>query len=258
MISILSKVLSSINGIITAVRFLTILPLPGKGKVDSKGFGQSMSYFPLVGLLIGFLLSLVHIVLAKYISSLLISVIIVGAWTRITGALHMEAFVDAADGFSAGPDRKRILSVMKDPNCGSKGVVALVFLIIFKIVLLNDIPLNLIFPCLLLVPAISRWSMVVIAAFSNYARKEGGLGRSFVENVGITEFFISTLLLVLSGILILELQFFIVVIAPILFIIISFLFLKNRIGGVTGDILGALNEIVEVIGLAAFLILSLL
>ena len=252
------KISRSLNGIIVAVRFLTILPLPGKGEVDSEGFGRSMSYFPLVGLFIGLILFAAHVALAKYISSLLTSVIIVGLWTRITGALHMEAFVDAADGFSAGPDRKRILSVMKDPNCGSKGAAALVFLIVFKIALLNDIPLNLIFPCLLLVPAISRWAMAAVAAFSDYARKEGGLGKSFVENVGMTEFIISTSLLILAGVLILQLKFFIVIIAPILFVIISFIFLKRRIGGVTGDVLGALNELVEVVGLSSFLVMSLL
>ena len=167
----------------------------------------------------------------------------------------MEGFVDTIDGFSAGPDREKILLVMKDPNCGSKGVIALVLLIIFKITVLSEIPGIMIFPALLISPAISRWSMVCASTFCDYARIKGGLGKPFVENVGIRELIISSIILVIAGSFLLKLKFIIVIIAPSAFIIIAILYLNKKIKGITGDILGALNELSEVICLFSFLFL---
>ena len=145
---------------------------------------------------------------------------------------------------------------MKDPNSGSKGVAALVFLIIFKIIILSEIPIIMIFPALLIVPAISRWSMVCASAFSDYARTKGGLGKPFVENVGIREFIVSSIILLLAGSALLQFNFIIVIIAPIIFIVIAIIYLKKKIGGVTGDVLGALNEFSEVISLFPFIFLA--
>lgn len=246
-------ILQNIKKILIAVEFLTILPVTRKLTVNSDDFGKSMAFFPLVGIFIGIFLFFVYLIFLKFLSSLLISVIIVAVWARITGALHLEGFVDAVDGFSASRDKERILEVMKDPNCGSKGAAALVFLIAFKIVIFNDLSDAEKISSLFITPAIGRWSMVCAACFCGYARKNG-LGKDFVENVGMTEFLISSLILLLAGCILLRLDFLIIIILPTVFTILAIIFLQRKIDGITGDVLGGLNEIVEVISLFSILL----
>ena len=87
----------------------------------------------------------------------------------------------------------------------------------------------------------------------DYARNKGGLGKPFVENVGIREFIISCSIVLIAGLVLLQTQFIAVMIAPICFTIAAILYLKKRLGGITGDVLGALNELMEVVSLSSFL-----
>jgi len=242
--------------IYTAIQFLTILPLSNKDSIEPKELAESMAYFPLVGLFIGLGLFCVYAGLTRFAASLLTAVIAAGIWIWFTGALHLEGFIDAVDGFSSGPDKEKILLVMKDKHCGSKGVVALVFLIILKIALIGEIPASAKFSTLMLAPAISRWAMVCAAVFCDYARKTEGFGKAFVENAGIKEMVVASSILVIAGIILLQARFFVLIIPAVAFTVVSIIYLKNKINGITGDILGGLNEIVEVISLSAFLLLG--
>jgi len=242
--------------IYTAIQFLTILPLSNKDSIEPKELAESMAYFPLVGLFIGLGLFCVYAGLTRFTASLLTAVIAAGIWIWFTGALHLEGFIDAVDGFSSGPDKEKILLVMKDKHCGSKGVVALVFLIILKIALIGEIPASAKFSTLMLAPAISRWAMVCAAVFCDYARKTEGFGKAFVENAGIKEMVVASSILVIAGIILLQARFFVLIIPAVAFTVVSIIYLKNKINGITGDILGGLNEIVEVISLSAFLLLG--
>lgn len=244
-----------IRRILIAIRFLTILPLPDKGATTPKEIGRSMAYFPLVGMFIGIVLVCVYLILVKLVSPLLTAVIVVGIWVYFTGALHLEAFVDAADGFSASSDKERILDIMKDHHCGAKGVIALVLLIISKIALLNDIPHPLRVSSLILTPAVGRWVMVCAAALCPYARKAQGFGKAFVENSGTRELIVASIILMAAGISLLWLKFVVLIIPVLFFSVLSLIYVKKKIDGVTGDVLGAMNELAEVVSLAAFLLL---
>jgi adenosylcobinamide-GDP ribazoletransferase len=243
-----------IKRIITAVTFLTIMPLPNNGVIQPKEFGKSMAYFPLVGLLIGALLIGAQMVLIKIFSPLTTTVLLIAFWSCLTGFLHLEGFVDAIDGFSASSNKERILDVMKDHHCGAKGVVAIVFLIIVKIVLLSDIPAYLLTPALVLTPAVSRWVMLA-ASLCPHASNETGLGKTFVENSGSTEVVIASIILMIAGLSLLRIQF-IVLMIPVLILVLLFLsYVIRKINGVTGDILGAMNELTEAACLGTFVLL---
>lgn len=241
--------------ILIAIQFLTILPLAHKATVEPEEYGRSMAYFSLAGLFIGLVLSCVYAIIAELTSPLLTAVIVVGVWIWFTGMLHLEGFADAVDGFSSGPDKEKILAVMKDVHCGSKGVAALVFLIILKVVLLGEISASIKFSCLILTPAISKWAMVCAAYFCDYARKTHGFGKAFVDNVGIRELLISSGILIIAGFVLLQLRFFILITVPLGITVISIIYFRRKIHGVTGDVLGTLNEIVEIASLSAFLFL---
>ena len=242
-----------IKSIFIAIRFLTILPLPDKKVATPKELGRSMAYFPLVGLLIGLVLVCAQGILIELFSPLLTATLLVILWAYVTGALHLEGFVDAVDGFSASRDKEKILAVMKDHHCGAKGVIGLVFLIMVKIALLNDIPGSVRFASLVLTPAIGRWAMVCAAALLPYARKTQGFGKAFVENAGRREVVIASSILIAAGACMLRIQFVVLMILVLIFTVFSFVYVKSKLNGVTGDVLGAMNELTEVISLGAFL-----
>jgi adenosylcobinamide-GDP ribazoletransferase len=244
-----------IKNILIAIRFLTILPLPDKGATTPKELGRSMAYFPLVGMFIGLVLVCAYAMLIRFFSPFLTAVLVAGIWAYFTGTLHLEGFVDAADGFSASSDKEKILDVMKDPHCGAKGAIALVFLIMLKIALLSDIPAPIRISSLVLSPAIGRWVMVCVASLCPYARKTEGFGKAFVENSGIREVIIAGIILIAAGIILLRIKFFVLMIPVLIFTIFSFVYVNKKINGVTGDVLGAMNELAEVISLGAFLLL---
>ncbi|MGV8058795.1 MAG: adenosylcobinamide-GDP ribazoletransferase [Smithellaceae bacterium] len=247
--------MTAIKRILNAIRFLTILPLPDKGHIEPIDLGKSMAYFPLVGIFIGLVLVCTNLILIKLVSPLLAAVLLVTLWAYFTGALHFEGFVDAVDGFSASQDKEKILNVMKDHHCGAKGVIALVFLIILKIALLGDIPDSMRLYSLILVPAIGRWVMVCAAFLCPYARETQGLGKAFVENVGTGEVVIASVILIAAGISLLWIKFIVLMIPVLIFAVLSFVYVKKKINGITGDVLGAMNELAEVLSLGSFLLL---
>ena len=243
-----------IRRIFIAIRFLTILPLPDKKVIMLEELGRSMAYFPLVGTSIGLVLAYANELLAKVFSPLTTTVLLVILWAYITGMLHLEGFVDAVDGFSASRDKEKILEVMKDHHCGAKGVIALVLLLMAKVVLLNDIPGTVRFFPLVLTPAMGRWVVVCAASLCPYARKTQGLGKAFVENVGTRELVIASIILTAAGISVLHLKFLVLMIPVLLFAYFSCAYVKRKINGVTGDVLGAMNELAEVVALGSFIL----
>jgi len=247
--------MSIIKKILIALRFLTILPLPNKEVITPGELGRSMAYFPLVGLFIGLLLMCVYTILIRFFSPLLTSVLLTGFWVCFTGLLHLEGFVDAADGFSASQDKEKILEVMKDHHCGAKGVIVLVFLVVLKIALVNDISDHIRVAAFILVPAVGRWVMVCAASICPYARKGEGFGKAFVENVKRKELIIASSILIAAGIVLLQVKFVVLMIPVSVFTFLSCFYAKKKINGVTGDVLGAMNELTEVISLGTFLLL---
>lgn len=247
--------MSVIRRIFIAINFLTVLPLPDKEAITPKELGKSMAYFPLAGIFIGLFLVCTYLVLVKFFSPLLTALLLTGFWACFTGFLHLEGFVDAADGFSLSPDKEKILEVMKDHHCGAKGVIALAFLIILKIALVNDIPAHVRIASLILTPTISRWVMVLAASLCPYARQGAGFGRAFVENSGMKEVVISSCILITAGIGFLQVKFVILMIPVLVFTFLFLFYVNKKISGITGDVLGAMNELAEVVALGTFILL---
>ncbi|MDD5042900.1 MAG: adenosylcobinamide-GDP ribazoletransferase [Candidatus Omnitrophica bacterium] len=239
--------------ILAAVTFLTVFPFSGKGEADPRELGKAMGFFPLAGLFIGLILACAYALSSLFFSPLFVSVLVIVLWAFLSGLLHLEGFVDAADGFSAGCGREKTLEIMKDHHCGAKGVILLVLLIVSKIAVFNETPDSLRIAALLLAPVAGRWAMVCAACLCPYARKTGGFGRVFVENCGKREFFLSSFIFVFTASFLLRLGVFIWIVPFLFFVFISLFWLNRRIGGVTGDILGALNEVSELVCLSFFL-----
>ena len=232
------------RSLLIALRFLTRFPV-GKYPKDKKRLGKSMTYFPIVGLILGGILVLVNwgfsILLAPLVADALTIIVLI----ILTGALHIDGLVDTIDGLAGGKSKEEILKIMRDSRVGAFGIVGVVSLIMLKLVLLHEIPLQIKKEAILLFPVIGRWAMVIASSLSVYARKEG-TGKAFVDYCGRKELVMGSLftLIIVGGLLkILGLELFFFILALTLLLT---RFISKRIGGLTGDTLGAVNEIMEV------------
>ncbi len=236
-----------IKGFITAITTLTRIPIKGK---DTGNFASSLPWFPVVGFLLAMLVSGVILLLRNITNQSwneATAIFIILLSSLLTGALHLDGFADWADSLGALNNKEKMLKIMKDSNSGVFGVVALILLLLAKwIVLTKLLELNLIIVALFVSYVASRFSMVYLSVTLPYARTTGGTGERFVKEAKyshlILAFFISIILLFLIG-NILAVIFFLFGF-PIIYLWKRWC--KNNLSGVTGDLLGAGSEIIEV------------
>lgn len=229
---------------LTALKFLTIFSF-GKHTRDEKRLGKSMAYFPIVGLILGGILVLVNWGFSILLAPLVADALTIIALIILTGALHIDGFIDTIDGLAGGKTKKEILRIMRDSRVGAFGIVGVVSLIMLKLVLLHEMPLKIKKEAIFLMPVMGRWAMVVASSLSVYVRKKG-TGQAFVDYCGRKELIIASLitLIITGGFLkILGLELFLFILAAT-FLLMRFIY--RRINGMTGDTLGAINEIMEV------------
>ncbi len=236
-----------INGFVSAVRTLTRIPIAGK---DTKDFAKSLPWFPVVGFLLASILSGIILTIDYFVNgdwNQATALLILLSGTLLTGALHLDGFADWADSLGAKGNKKKMLEIMKDSNSGAFGIVAIVLLLLAKwIVLIKLLEQNLIIISLFIAFISSRFAMVYFSVTLSYARIEGGTGEHFIKNAKtghlIYAFVISTLLLYLIG------NIYAIVFFILSFIVILFwaFWCNKNLNGITGDLLGAGSEFVEV------------
>lgn len=131
-------------------------------------------YLPIVGLFIGAILYAVHSLLNLIdCTNILQAFLLTSAWLSITGCIHLDGLMDAADGLFSHRDRDRILEIMRDSRVGNFGAISGVMLIAAKICGLAMLAQKWMLPALILIPAWSRWAEVYTIASFPYARQEG-------------------------------------------------------------------------------------
>ncbi|GAJ03784.1 unnamed protein product, partial [marine sediment metagenome] len=214
--------------------------------------------FPLVGMLIGVLLVFLRRLFYYFtVSPLLGDTLVLIIWIWLSGGLHLDGFADSVDGFLGGHNKEETLKIMKDSSTGAKGVVALVSLLLLKFVLLVEMPLFLKDAALFFIPTIGRWSIVIAAFLGKPARLKNSMGKLFMDYVGWREVIFASLTMAVIGILLFRLYFLPLVIIGTGIVLLILKYSQKRIGGISGDILGAINEIVEVFILLTFYILHI-
>ncbi|MDP2931716.1 MAG: adenosylcobinamide-GDP ribazoletransferase, partial [Chloroflexota bacterium] len=142
-------------GFWTALEFLTILPAPRHREVTAKHAGESLTYFPLVGLLLGAILLGLYYGLRLVLPPAVVTALLVIALATLTGAHHLDGLIDTSDGVIAGKSKEERLAMLSDGRVGVFGIVAVVLLLLLKYVSLSAAPIS---PALLLMPTLSRWS----------------------------------------------------------------------------------------------------
>ncbi len=241
---------------LTALKFLTILPVHKKMDIQDKKLAKSAGYFPLVGALIGLLLVAVDFILRPFFPDSIVNLFILITLILVTGALHLDGFMDSIDGFFSGQNKKRILEIMRDSRIGSFGILAVICLLLLKLSLLNEIQFSIRYSTLILMPALSRWSVVYLAKIYPYARKSKGTGEPFAKLVGKKELIIATLFMAVLIGLLFQLKGIIIWLGAFVILILLGRWINKKIDGMTGDTYGAMIEIIEIIILISIYCIS--
>lgn len=236
-----------------ALQFLTRIPITLKDGVDAKSIARSMALFPLIGLLIGALAAALHLLCSYVLAGRVCDLFAVVFLIAITGNMHGDGLMDTADGFFSGKPRERILEIMHDSRVGAHGVMAGACLVLAKFVLLEQVPALEKSAALVLAPAFGRWAQVYGASLYPYVTGSSGTG-SFLSHLGRRELLVASAYTLLAAVLLLGPTKGLGAAGAVLATTTLLArFANRRIGGVTGDVLGALTECAE---LSALLLLG--
>ncbi len=249
---------------LVALQFLTRLTLYPKLEMTQAELARSVRVYPFVGLLIGSLLAGLFYCLAVLVQLPPLTVVILVLVSEIvlTGGLHLDGFMDAADGLLRYRPKEKILEIMKDSRVGANAVLALICLLLTKMAFLSSIPPNQLW-IVVLMPTLSRWSLVYLAMYYPHASPKGSLGAMVIGQTSPAGFRIST---GLCGLLVLIIAWasWQLSAGPLLSVLLAGLVMwfavlltsravaraaMRKIGGITGDVLGAALELAEVVAL---------
>lgn len=231
------------GGFLAAVQFLTVIPL--HRDVTQKELGRSLVYFPLVGLGIGAVLFGLDRLFILFLPAAVGSALLLVVLVLLTGANHLDGFIDTCDGMAAGRSPQERLDIMCDSRVGGFGVVGACCLLLVKYVSLLFLPGAYRMAGLLLMPVLGRWAMVY-AIFAYPSARKTGMGQTFKEQTDRWKMIIATLIAIAISVALMKLWGFALMAAIWLNVLVLASFLKGRLGGLTGDTYGALNEVVEV------------
>ena len=256
------------SGLRAAIAFLTILPAGAGGKGDTPSLAAAPAWFPAVGLLLGALLAAFDLLLglagprpgsdaydparaaAGMGLPLLAAALLVTALAVLTRALHLDGFMDTCDALPGGFSRARRLEILRDSHVGAFAVVGLVCLLLIKVTAIAALPEPRRLVMLLLFPCLSRWAILLAMAIFPYVRERGagtpfagargrwaliaGSGTAAAAGLAAAGWW-SLALMALAGAAACAVG----------------LVARRLLGGMTGDIFGAVNEVAEVVVLVA-------
>ena len=254
-----------LDAFLVGLQFLTRISIVKQTVWTEESFGQSVKFFPMIGAVLG----VTYVIITQIVITLsggelptLTAAVILISMTILTGAIHCDGFMDTMDGLFSGRDRDRMLEIMKDSRVGAFGVVSFVMLSILEFAALTELSRYspaILFATIYSAPVIGRLMMVVTIGSFPYARPEG-MGKAFAKYTthstlifAVIESFI--LLLPLSFMSIFFIKPLLITLAVALLLTLYFgKFATKKVGGVTGDIYGAVEIISEALVMVSFLL----
>jgi adenosylcobinamide-GDP ribazoletransferase len=234
-----------------AVSFLTVIPLRLKESPRPGDLGKAAGWFPVIGALMGGLVATVFYGLSLILPHLLAATLATAVWIALTGGLHLDGLADCCDGMMHASSRERRLEIMKDPRLGTFGAIGLVLTILLKVICLYSMPASLAWVALPFAAGLGRY--LLLPAGRQPLARPGGMGADFASGLNRTVILWSALVVVLltalagwRGLLV------VLVVHVVTWGVLSLA--KARLGGVTGDVLGLVVELAELVTLLGFCI----
>jgi adenosylcobinamide-GDP ribazoletransferase len=232
---------------LAAFQFLTVIPFPKALASGERELERSVPFFPVVGLVIGIMAAILGHAMDALLPAFPACAMVVIFLLAISGGFHMDGLADTADGFFSARPRERILEIMKDSRIGAMGVIAVICVIMLKFSLLVSLPLSLRPNIILLMPLAGRCAIVVMMTGLSYVRNEGGLVTLFVKSRSWIHALWAASFLVIAGVLTAQWMGLVAALATLAVTALCVLYSSRKIGGYTGDTLGAVCEIAEIV-----------
>ena len=243
-----------IASFLSAISFLTRLPVPAWIHSDPAALRSAPVWFPAVGLLLGSIYVVIAFLTIGHLPSTVVAALILITDALLTGALHLDGLADMTDGFGGGRTTDDVLRIMRDHAIGSYGGVALVILMLLKFACLSELLKNTSgFAVLLAAPAFSRWSVLWLSRLAPYARPDGS--GAVPRSVTRMHLAVATTYCAIVACLH-PLQLFAAWLMVTAITLVTMRVSKRRIGGITGDVLGANVVVAEGVQFVIALIIS--
>ncbi|MAL49004.1 MULTISPECIES: adenosylcobinamide-GDP ribazoletransferase [unclassified Methylophaga] len=229
------------RALLIALQFLTILPVRLQGEFTAQDIGRSLLFYPVVGLLIGIVLSLLGWNLTSQ-SPMFSAILVLAVWVTITGALHIDGLADSADAWLGGiGDKAKTLSIMKDPAAGPIAVVTIVLVLLIKFVMLTVLLAEQNWWALIWSVILARTALPLLFLTTDYVRPHG-LGSILKQQQSGVH---TRRLMLLIGVLALfSVGLFALLFGLLVFLLLRYL-MERRLNGFTGDTAGAMVELLE-------------
>jgi len=234
---------------VIAWQFLTAVPVSRAHHDPAPSeLAASMAWYPVVGLLLGGVLALTAWLLSGVVAQVVLDALLIVMLVALTRGLHQDGLADTLDGWAGGRTPDERLAIMRDGRIGAIGATGLFLALGLRYAGLAALPEPDRLPILLCMPAVGRWAMVVGAVAVPYARADGGLAESFLQNLKTPHVLIATAWLAAA------LVFAIGPVGAVVGLSLTALVARavsahsrRLCGGVTGDTLGATNEVAEIV-----------
>jgi len=244
-----------IKNLINAVEFLTIFTVSRKHDVTEGDLAKSMIYFPVVGFLIGVIMNYSDKALAWVVPPSIANALLLIMLVLITRALHIDGLADTLDGLMGGYDKTSRLEIMKDSRIGTAGAVGVMLLLLVKYLCFNNLFDNDKASALLTAPMLGRWSQILMVYRSNYGREEG-LGSAFIGHLRFSGMIATAVVAIGLAVFVSGIWAAILISGVAVFTVLCRWYIVRKLGGVTGDVIGAVSELNEALTLLLFVILS--
>lgn len=235
--------------LLTAVRYLTVLPISRRAHAGLEELGAAAPWFPVVGGALGLVLAAVNVLAGRVFGPLLAALLTVTAWKLLTGGLHLDGLADCLDGL-AGRDPAARLAIMHDSRIGAFGAMGLILFLLLELAAVSELPPAARWRALVAAPAAARATPALLARLFRPARATGqgaafraGLGRAAAPAALVLALGVAVAALGGPGVVALA--------AAAGGALAVGAFLARRFGGVTGDVLGAGIEVAELAFLLA-------
>lgn len=234
-----------IKSFVLAFQFLTRLPLKFSLSLDDSSYARAQCFYPFVGALVGVLSALVYYLFSLAGLLILPAAACVIFGYAITGAFHLDGIADFSDAFFANKDSGKTLEILKDTRMGVYGVLSIVICFALKTILLTEHFSGNILFLIICAPVCSKIA-VAVCSFGKYAREEG-VSKNMLEYNRAVYPIISLTLAVIFAFVLFGLHGIISSLIIALFGLLLLIWSNKKIGGVTGDVMGAASEAGEIL-----------
>lgn len=235
--------MKALKRLVLMLQFFTRIPLNIQITANSSDFGKGLVFAPFVGLVIGAVLTIAAYGLLFIFPKVMVSAIVLVLYMAITGGIHLDGLGDTFDGIFSNRPKERILEIMRDSRVGTNAVLAVAGVLLLDFTALTQINEEYFLRILLLMPMAGRAGSLMGAAVSRYARLGEGLGKSFIDFCGKKELIWGLVIYSVISLLTIDLKLWIIMLVPPLSALLTVKYFSSKVGGATGDILGAVCEL---------------